>query len=267
MSTIGITLITNSSSDPDVDAYLNATRLSNTQYYATKRNAVSTLVSSLKDASIWDSIRCIYPFVETNRSLVKNLKDTTLYNPALYPTYGEHPDLYSMDQSGLVSSGNPAYGVIGLNVRFEATGNAGCFVFTTNTTSGAANQEGMLLGVQQGGVCFGFERNYSNQTQIGYGAHGTTFGYGAMAGYHMVARDANVIHWRKATSGGTVNQTFSVLVGSNNMGLLTNGKNGGSGYGLAANLGIAGIFTNTTPINYDDLRTIVLAFLTTMGRY
>ncbi len=181
MSTIGITLITNSSSDPDVDAYLNATRLSNTQYYATKRNAVSTLVQSLKDASIWSSITCIYPFVETNINYLKNLKD-----PALYPIsmVSSSPDIagYYYNSKGLNCLGSPNYASIPtLNVRFDTSGNIGAFMFTSTASTGNAGTEKHFFGAQQGGILCGFTRDYDNTGRLGHGMHGSAVTYQAMA--------------------------------------------------------------------------------------
>jgi len=60
-----------SSIDPAASAYFAATGLTGT----TERNAVNTLVTSLKSAGLWSKMKAVYPFVTDNRNLLSYTED------------------------------------------------------------------------------------------------------------------------------------------------------------------------------------------------
>jgi hypothetical protein len=57
--------------DPAASAYFAATGLTG----ATERNAVNTLVTSLKSAGLWSKMKAVYPFVTDNRNLLSYTED------------------------------------------------------------------------------------------------------------------------------------------------------------------------------------------------
>ena len=57
--------------DPAASAFFAATGLTG----ATERNAVNTLVTSLKSAGLWSKMKAVYPFVTDNRNLLSYTED------------------------------------------------------------------------------------------------------------------------------------------------------------------------------------------------
>jgi hypothetical protein len=141
------------SSDIDVQMFLNATQITDT----TQINAISTLVSQLKSNNLWDKMRVIYPFVGGTSNTHKfNLKDPRDINEA-----------YRLTFSG--------------GVTHDSNGIKG-------STNGYANTYFSPLTLNQNSIHFSW---YSNMNSLGVKADIGTLGGGRLLGYSINGAGTN----------------------------------------------------------------------------
>jgi hypothetical protein len=251
-----IILPTTSSIDPDAQAFLNASGITD----ATITSAINTLVVDLKSYSIWTKMKALYPFVGGTASTHKfNLKDPRDLDAAYRLIFNGG---VSHSANGFLPGGVNGYA----NTKFATN----LFTSASNFGIGSYTRTNTTLGAEIG--VFNPDQRYigSNLTSTAYFGIGTGFLSAANTdakGFWQVHRtSSSVVKVFKnasvfltgTTGAGTLN-TREIFIGALN-------DNGAGNFYTAKEIAFSFISDGLTDTEATNLRTAVQAFQTTLSR-
>jgi hypothetical protein len=245
------------STDPDADAFILATGITDT----TQMSAINTLVVDLKSYSLWTKLNTIYPFIggtsTTHKYNLKNPLDTDIANRIVWSGGVTH------DANGVTGNGINAYGNTFLD---DST-------LTLTDKHISMYQRNILPHVS--GTSFGgdnnsnrFFLNYSNSNYSTLGRTQTAFAVvSPQNGTFIMSKiiTGEFKYYQNSLSATTLTGA-DVSGGSYNYHLLA-GNNNGSGFEFSnANLSFASLGEGLSATEVTDLRTTIETFQTTLSR-
>lgn len=123
--------------DPDAQAFITASGISGTE-----ATAINTLVLDLKNASLWNKMKCIYPFVGNTASSQKfNLKDARNLDIAFRLAFGGGG---TFSANGYLGNGTNAFANTFFNTSTQFASNNACISIYNRTNN--ATGSGVLYG-------------------------------------------------------------------------------------------------------------------------
>lgn len=251
-----------SATDPDAEKFFTASGLSDTA----QKSAVTTLVKSMKSASLWTKMQAVYPFVGgTSNTHSWNLKDTNVFRVAWTTSGVTH------NANGITGNGSSGYG----NTQYNPTTSGGlnsqhisiyCKTQTPTDAghflSGATGVAGDQLSIFRNGVNASSIVNAAAFNDIA----GSTDSRGFFCASRMASAGTDAMN---NNLRGATQQYTSASVARPNTSLFLLARNwpdyGTDAY-TTANLAFATIGSGLTASESDALRLIVENFETEIGR-
>lgn len=246
--------------DADALAFISATGITD----ATQKSAICTLVTQLKDSSLWTKLQAIYPYVGGTATTHKyNLKDTATFKMTWSGGL-------THDANGVTSNGTTGYGNTTYSLSVSGTLNNTCFGGYYRTDVGESSAD---MGVRSNG-------GFANQTiyprfatNTFYGglnrieANWATFTNTNSQGFYTVSRADNIEH-RAYKNGVFKDATADTNTDLSNIAMFVccYNENGTPNFYSTRNHAFDFIGLNLTDAQQTTLYNIVQAFQTALGR-